>query len=163
MTERLTLAMYDPEQALKAIDSKLWPLLLAHLKVGRRMVLELREEKRSNAENALLHAMVSHIAKTKEWAGSKHDIDTWKRLLVAAWCRARNEQVEILPALDGHGVDIVFRKTSKLTRKECAELIDFVFAWGVQNDIAFPEPKRRELIPPPRRTRTVDPATGEIL
>lgn len=163
MTERLTLTMYEPVQANRTMNGQLWPLLKAHLMAGRRMVVELREEKRSNAENAMLHAMVSHIAKTQVWAGKKHDIDTWKRLLVAAWCRARNEQVEILPALDGHGVDIVFRKTSKLTRKECAELIDFVFAWGALNDIAFPEPKRRELIPPPKRTRTVNPETGEIL
>lgn len=89
---------------------------------------------RSLAENALLHALLGEIAETQEWAGKKRDIDTWKRLLVAAWLRARGEKMELLPALDGAGVDIVFRQTSKLTKAECAELIDFVQCWQAQNE-----------------------------
>jgi hypothetical protein len=49
------------------------------------------------------------------------------------------ESVEILPALDGHGVDIVPARTSKLTRKECADLIEFVFAWGAEQGIQWEE------------------------
>ena len=120
---------------------------------GRPLTLEVKEEKRSDAENRLLHAMLGHISKTQEWAGKRRDIETWKRLLTAAWCRARGEQVELLPALDGHGVDIVFRRTSLLTRKECAELIEFIFAWGSENDIAFHEAPRQ----------IVDAETGEIV
>jgi hypothetical protein len=37
--------------------------------------------------------------------------------------------VEFLPALDGHGVDVVFRHTSELTKAECAELITYIQAW----------------------------------
>lgn len=33
------------------------------------------------------------------------------------------------PALDGHGVDIVFRRTSKMTKAEVNELIEFIEAW----------------------------------
>ena len=38
--------------------------------------------------------------------------------------------MELLPAIDGHGVDVVFRRTSSLTRAECAELADYILAWG---------------------------------
>jgi len=62
----------------------------------------------------------------------------WKRLLTAAWCRATGEPVELLPALDGNGVDIVFKKTSQLSRKECADLIEFIFAWSADNGIELP-------------------------
>jgi len=99
--------------------------------------------KRSLEENALLHAMLGYIAEHQTWAGSKHDIETWKRLLVAAWCRATNQHVAILPALDGHGVDIVFRRTSSLSRKECAELIEFIYAWGAMNDIQVIDEHKR--------------------
>lgn len=105
--------------------------------------LTIKPATRTTAENSLLHSMLSHIAKTQLWAGKKHDTDTWKRLLVAAWCRARGEPVEILPALDGCGVDIVFRKTSRLTVKECADLIEYVYAWGAQNDVMFPADPRQ--------------------
>lgn len=147
-----SMLMHNPQQAHQAIAQYIWPEVKAQVMAGRRVTVEVKEEKRSDKENRLLHAMLGHIAKTQEWAGKKRDIETWKRLLTAAWCRAIGDQVELLPALDGHGVDIVFRRTSQLTRKECADLIEFIFAWGAQNDVVFP--------PPPV---VVDPETGEIL
>ena len=72
------------------------------------------------------------------------DVDTWKRLLTAGWLRARGESVEILPAIDGHGVDVVFRRTSNLTIKECAELIEYVHAWGAEQGVRFSAPEWME-------------------
>jgi len=109
------------------------------LAAGHRMVLTLKPETRSLKENALLHALLTQISKQKEWAGEKRDVETWKRLITAAWCRARGEQIELLPAIDGQGADIVFRRTSQLTRAECAELIEFLYAWGSQAGIVFVE------------------------
>lgn len=100
-------------------------------------MVQISEPTRTLAENSLLHALITEIAKTKEWAGAKRDVETWKRLLVAAWCRVRGDAIEILPALDGHGVDIVQARTSKLSKKECAELIEFVYAWGAENGITW--------------------------
>jgi len=137
MSDKLTLPLWEPVQAHKAIlavYARAKPLLMA----GHRLVVELRPEKRSDAENRLLHLLLGHIAKTQEWAGKKRDIETWKRLLIAAWCRATNEQVEILPALDGHGIDLVYKKSSKLTRAECADLITFIQAWAAMQGIEFP-------------------------
>ena len=144
----------NAQQAHAAVTAQLWPAIKGQLLAGGRpLTVEVREEKRSDAENRLLHALLGHISKTQEWAGKKRDIETWKRLLTAAWCRAIGEQVELLPALDGHGVDIVFRRTSQLTRKECADLIEFIFAWAAEHGIEFPE-HRREVI---------DLETGEIM
>ena len=138
---KLTVQCWEPVQAHKAMTAQIWPQLKAATMAGHRMVLELKPDTRSSAENRMLHAMLGYISQNMEWAGQKRDTETWKRLLVAAWCRATNEQVEILPAVDGHGVDIVYRKTSKLSRKECADLIEFIFAWGSHNDIQFPDRK----------------------
>lgn len=96
---------------------------------GHKLVLSVKPETRNEAQNALLHAMLTEIAAEREWAGAKRDIEVWKRLLVASWLRARGESVEILPALDGHGVDCVFRRTSKLTKAELAELVEYIEAW----------------------------------
>lgn len=163
--ERLNLSMWEPVQAYQAIVQA-WnyskPLLMA----GYRLVIEIRQEKRSDAENRLLHAMLGYIAKNVEWAGSKRDSETWKRLLTAAWLRARGEHVEMLPALDGCGIDVVFRRTSDLTRVECAELIEHIFAWGASLGIEFPPPPA---LPPPAarlkgtgKREVVDAETGEI-
>lgn len=135
MTDRLIVRCWEPVQAHKAMTTQVWPLLKAHLFARRRMVLELREETRSSAENAMLHALLTSISQQIEWAGCKRSVEVWKRLLVGSWLRARGEQVEMLPALDGHGVEIVFRRTSELTRAECAELIEYVLAWAAEHGI----------------------------
>ena len=139
----LSIHCTSPVQAHDALTRQVWPLIKMQLLAGQEMTFEVKPAKRSDAENRLLHALLGHISKTQQWAGKKRDIETWKRLLTAAWCRAIGEQIELLPALDGHGVDIVFRRTSQLTRKECADLIEYVYAWMADNG--------------------VDPETGEIL
>ena len=135
--QRLILPLFEPEQAKNALGY-VYRAAKPHLSSGRRLQIEVREEKRSDAENRLLHALLGHIAATQEWAGKKRDVEVWKRLLTAAWLRARGESIEVLPALDGHGIDVVFRRTSDLTRAECAELIDFVQAWAAQQGIDLP-------------------------
>ena len=149
---RLVMRLYNAQQGHQAIQqawahAKGW--LLAG---GQRLVLEIKPETRSDKQNRLLHAMLGDIAAQVEWAGAKRDAEVWKRLLVAAWCRARREQVELLPALDGHGVDIVFRRTSQLTRGECAELCDFIGAWCAENGVELREARQ-----------WVDAETGEII
>lgn len=141
MAERITLSLWEPVQAHKAIGTA-WTHAKSWLMAGHRLVLEIRPEKRSDAQNRLLHACLSEISKQVEWAGAKRDIDTWKRLLTAAWLRARGEPIEMLPALDGHGVDIVFRRTSQLTKAECAELSEFVMAWAAERGIVIHAPER---------------------
>lgn len=111
--------------ALQAAWRHAKPLLMA----GHRLVLTVKPETRNDAQNALLHALLTEIAKEREWAGKKRDVEVWKRLLVASWLRARGESIEILPALDGHGIDCVFRRTSTLTKAECGELVEFIEAW----------------------------------
>lgn len=120
----------DPKQAHKALTD-LWPKIKASLRAGRQVVVQVAEP-RSAEQNAMLHTLLTQISLRVEWAGQKHGPETWKRLLTAAWCRARGEQIEVLPALDGQGVDVVFWRTSQLTRSECAELIDYVQAWAAE-------------------------------
>ena len=136
--EKITLKLWSPTQAAKDLPG-VWAWIKAMTVAGHRLVLEIRPEKRSDAQNRLLHACLSEISKQVEWAGAKRDVDTWKRLLTAAWLRARGEPIEMLPALDGNGVDIVFRRTSQLTKAECAELSEFVMAWAAERGIVLME------------------------
>ena len=153
MPERLTLRLFSATQGHEAMQ-QIWRQAKALLtrKDAPPLVVELREETRSLKQNALLHAMLGDISRQVEWAGKKRDTDTWKRLLTAAWLRARGESVELLPAIDGHGVDVVFRRTSKLTRAECSELCEYVMAWCSEHDVALRDARQWE----------INPETGEI-
>lgn len=97
-------------------------------------VVTVSEPRRNLEQNAALHALISEIAERREWAGQSWDVETWKRLLVSAWARATGQRVQIVPALDGFGVDMVPIRTSALSKRECSELIDFIAAWDASHD-----------------------------
>ena len=92
-------------------------------------VVTIKPPTRSLEQNAKLHAELSEIAATVPWAGKLRSVETWKRLLVASWLRARGEQIEVLPALDGHGVDLVYAPTSDLSVAQLGELLEYIAAW----------------------------------
>jgi hypothetical protein len=109
----------------------------ARVTAGRRISLSVEEERRNLPQNAKLHACLTEISRQVTWAGRKWDVETWKRLTVASWCRARGEALLTVPAIDGQGVDIVFQRTSKLSKAECSELLDFIQAWGAEQGVLF--------------------------
>lgn len=121
MSERRVLILAHPEARRRAVAA------VAEAPEGYRVTVE--PPKRNSDINAAMHATLGEIADRVEWAGKKWDIETWKRLLVAAWTRATGERTLILPALDGHGVDIVFRRTSQMTQAEMRDLMAFIDAW----------------------------------
>jgi NinB protein len=96
-------------------------------------VVRIEQPKRNLDQNAALHAKITEIASRMEWCGKKLDAETWKRLLVGAWSRAVNEPVTMLPALDGNGVEIIFRRTSALTKRECSDLLEWINAWAAEH------------------------------
>lgn len=121
-----------------------WPQVISNVVSGINdwikggpVQITLDEPKRTLAENALLHTLITELARKLEWAGKKRDVETWKRLLVAAWMRAEGKPVEILPALDGHGVELIPVRTSKLGKRACADLIEFIYAWGAEQGVRW--------------------------
>lgn len=93
---------------------------------------------RSAEQNARLHALLGDIAAQKQWAGQWLDTDDWKRLMVAAFERANKESARIFPSLDGQGIDMIYRRTHRMSKQEMAELIEFATAWAVNNGVKLP-------------------------
>lgn len=95
------------------------------------------DAKRSLAANAAFHAAVSDIADQVEWYGQKLPAGVWKRLLVSAYLRERGEKPFMVPALDGVGVDVIYERTSQMSRQEMGELIEWVSAFGAEHGVKF--------------------------
>ncbi len=104
----------------------------------------IQEPTRNTEQNAKLHATLSDIAGQVEWCGKKFSVDVWKRLTTAAWLRENNEQPQMIPALDGNGFDVIFERTSKLTQKQCASLIEWLLAFGAEHDVKWSAPDNYE-------------------
>lgn len=97
----------------------------------------IKDLDRSSDQNKKLHAMLADISKQVEHAGQKWDVLVWKRLLTAAWLREAGENPQFVPSLDGRGVDVIYERTSKLSVKQCADLILWVEAYGAENQVRW--------------------------
>lgn len=134
MSDRLTLPMWEPVQAHKAMTGLIWPNLKAQLTAGRRMVLELRPEKRSDPQNRRMWAMLADISAQVDWYGQKLSAEDWKHVLSASLKKQRAVQ-----GLDG-GFVVLGLSTSKMTRAEMSELQDLMEAFGAERGVKFSAP-----------------------
>ena len=97
----------------------------------------IKDLDRSGEQNKKLHASLTDIANQVEHAGRKWDVLIWKRLLTAAWLREAGDQPQMIPAVDGHGFDVIYEGTSKLTVKQCASLLEWIAAFGAEHDVRW--------------------------
>ena len=122
---------YEPAQAHKVLTATVWPLVKSHTLAGRRMVVEVREETRSLAQNARLWAMLEDIARQVDWYGQKLTKDEWKDVFSAAMKRTK-----VVPGLDG-GFVVCGQSTSKMTIAEMCEMQELMEAFGAQRGVRF--------------------------
>ena len=137
MAERITVQMWEPGQAHKAMTHAWVECVKPMLMAGHRLILEVKPMKRSSPQNRLLHAALTDISQQVEWMGKKLSVDVWKRLCMASWLREKKEQPMLIPALDGNGFDVIFEKTSKLSAAQCSELVEWCFAFGAEHEVKF--------------------------
>lgn len=100
-------------------------------------VVEIKESTRNSEQNAALHAMLTDISQQVKWHGQSFPVEVWKRLCMAAWLRESGGNPLLVPSLDGNGVDIIFERTSHLSVKKCAELIQWVECFGAEQGVKF--------------------------
>jgi hypothetical protein len=144
MTERQRFTLWEPVQAHKVITLQLWPLLKSMLMAGQRVVVEIKPETRTLAQNARLWAMLTDVSKQVNWYGRKLSEEEWKHVFTASLAKQ-----DVVPGIDG-GFVVLGKSTSKMTKPEMSELQQLIEAFGAQQGVRFTAPEY------------VDPETGEI-
>jgi len=144
MTERQRFTLWEPVQAHKIITLQLWPLLKSMLMAGQRVVVEIKPETRTLAQNARLWAMLTDVAKQVNWYGRKLSEEEWKHVFTASLAKQ-----DVVPGIDG-GFVVLGKSTSKMTKPEMSELQQLIEAFGAQQGVRFTAPEY------------VDQETGEI-
>lgn len=127
---RLTSALVNAQQA-HAWLQQAWQQIKPALLAGHRLHVEVRAETRSTAQNRMLWSCLGDIARQVEWHGQQLDAEAWKDMATAALKRQR-----VVPGIDG-GFVVLGQRTSKMTRAELSELVDFLHAFGDQHDVAW--------------------------
>jgi len=144
MTERIKMTMFEPVQAHKVLTQQIWPLIKSSLMAGHRMVVEVKPETRSLAQNARLWAMLTDISKQVDWYGRKLTPEEWKHVFTASLTKQ-----DVVPGLDG-GFVVLGKSTSSMTKGEMSELQELMQAFGAQQSVRFTAPEY------------IDEETGEI-
>lgn len=104
---------------------------------GWRVTVE--PPKRNLDQNALLWVLLSAFAEQLEWPVNgrmvKLTADDWKDLLTAAY---RRETQRVAMGIDG-GMVMLGMRTSKLNKREFAELIEFIQSVAVDRGVELDE------------------------
>lgn len=95
--------------------------------------LTFTEAKRTNDQNALMWDLLTDIARQKPWHGVKLSADDYKLIFMAAL----NQEMRLVPNLEGTGFVNLGRSSSKLSVKEMGELLELILEWGARNDVVF--------------------------
>lgn len=93
-------------------------------------VVTIKPATRTLEQNALIHAALAEVGDAIGWKfnGQAVDLDDLKSIFMAAYRKACNEQARFVMGIDGQPVILNWR-TRDLSKKECAEFLDLVFAW----------------------------------
>ena len=141
MTEdTFTARLFNPQQGYQALlaarmHAKAW------LVAGQRLILEIRPETRSDAQNRLLHALIGDVAKQAEWLGKKRAAIEWKILFVSGHAVATKQGAEMIPGLENEFVNIR-ESTAKMGSKRISSLVEYIYAWGALHGVEWREARQ---------------------
>ena len=97
-------------------------------------VVTIKEATRSLDANAKMWAMISDISRAKP-EGRAHTPEVWKCLFMAA-C---GHSVRFEMGLDGQPFPVGFH-SSRLSKRQFADLIETIYEYGSRHNIAWSEP-----------------------
>lgn len=134
MADKSTRVVSTPEH-IKPLLDWVYMCLNKGLQGGAVAVDVYRhEEARNLDQNRKQWAMFNDLSKQLEWHGKKLTPEQWKELLSHEW-RAQ----EIVPAISG-GFCALGVRTSKMKKREMAELIELTYVFGSQHGVKWSEP-----------------------
>jgi len=138
MSGRLSITCFNAQQAHVAMTAQIWPLLKSMVMAGHRMVLAIRPETRTEAQNRLMWPLLAAFANQLEWPingkMTKIDADDFKDILSAAF---KGETVRLAMGLNG-GVVLLGQRTSKFTKAQFSEWIEFLYATAADRGVKLP-------------------------
>lgn len=134
--ETIRLGLVSAHQAHKCLMD-LWVAIKPWLLAGHRLHIEVRAEKRSDAQNRLLWARLGELSRQVIWHGQRLSKEEWKDVFTAAMKRQK-----VVPGIDG-GFVVLGSSTRRMTVAEMGELMELMEAFGTQQGVQFtaPEPE----------------------
>ena len=131
MRDRLLIKLIDPEQGHIAVTTAWRETIKPLLQDGKRLTVEVRPEKRSDAQNRRLWSQLTDVSEQVNWHGQLLTSTEWKDVFSAALKRTK-----VVPGLDG-GFVVCGQSTSQMSKAEMNELFALIEAFGAERNVKF--------------------------
>ncbi len=116
---------------------------LAHAEARRRAVEAVRlapdgfvvrvgPPTRSLEQNSLLWSRLTDLSEQVNWHGKKLSAEDWKHV-----CTASLRQLVVVPNLDGTGFVALGMSTSAMNKREFADLLALIEAFGSEHEVKW--------------------------
>ncbi len=93
---------------------------------GGAWTMEVRAAKRTDEQNAALWGLLSQVQRQRPTHnGVAMTADLWK----AVFMQAAGAEITFIPTLEGNGMFPLGLRSSRLTKAEFADLLEFILAW----------------------------------
>lgn len=95
--------------------------------------IEFKAPKRTLPQNDRMWAALTDVAQQCPWHGLKLTPDDWKLIFLDALKR----EVRLAPNIDGTGFVNLGRSSSDLSKDEMTDLLELIYAFGVNHGVVF--------------------------
>lgn len=133
--DRISASLINPQQA-HAWWLSAWQTIKPLLIAGHRMHVEVRQEKRSDAQNDLMWSCLTDLSRALLWPVDgqmqRMSPEEWKHIMSAG---LKKEQ-RVAQGISG-GFVILGQRTSKMSKAQMTELIDLIHAFGDERGVQW--------------------------
>lgn len=109
------------------------------------MVIDVREETRTDRQNRLLWPLLNDLSKQVTWYGEKLSDTEWKDLITVFVEMSNGTQQKSVPAIEGGGRVYFGVRTSKSSRKYMIDVIEAIYWFGTQQGVKFSESSKHRI------------------
>jgi hypothetical protein len=146
-----TAVLTSPAQA-HATLSALWSAIKPELADGKRLVVTVREERKTRDQEKKYHAQIGDLAAQWRYLGVEWDEEDMKRILVNAFkedtktdpelaeCWREMGEIKAVPGLRG-GLVILGDQTRRFPKKLASAFVEWLYALGAEVGVEWTEPE----------------------
>ncbi len=113
----------------------------------------MTDEPKTRDQEERYHAMLNDVARQCTHLNERFDDDSWKRLCVDMFRKDsmsdprlaeywKRRGFRLVPSLDGSGLVVLGEQTRKFPKYVASAFIEWLYAYGAQNDVSWSDPER---------------------
>ena len=109
------------------------------------MVVEAREETRTDKQNRLMWPLLKDLSDQVVWHGEKLTREEWKDLITVLVNQTQDQEQKSAPGINGGRVYFGVR-TSKSSKRYMVEVIEAIYWFGTEHNVKFSEKSRNPAV-----------------